>query len=108
MTGIFWNNDLNDTGPGYPGADNLNHYFTHQDLFDPAKTSAQFVGRISQASTNVSSYDRYTYYRMLSQLGTDSAPETGKLNLNYANLDANADKSPKDAPTCFVSRLMAS
>ncbi|MCL4786143.1 MAG: hypothetical protein KJ070_05020, partial [Verrucomicrobia bacterium] len=30
--------------------------------------------------------DRYTYYRLLSQLGTDSAPEPpGKIHLNYKN-----------------------
>ena len=30
-------------------------------------------------------YDRYTYYRMLDQLGSDSAPDEGKVNLNYSN-----------------------
>jgi hypothetical protein len=39
------------------------------------------------AGTNVSSYNRYTYYRLLGQLGTDSAPEpTAKMNLNFDNL----------------------
>src|SRR5262249_54439677 len=31
-------------------------------------------------------YDRYTFYRLLSQLGTDTAPEPRKINLNYDNL----------------------
>ena len=37
--------------------------------------------------TTVSTYDRYTFYRLLAQLGTDSSPESGKMNLNYDNLD---------------------
>ncbi len=41
------------------------------------------------AGTNLDSYNRYTFYRLLSQLGTDTAPEPGgKLNLNYCNVDA--------------------
>ena len=70
-----------------PGADLVNHYFTAQDLFNPTKTSANFVNRLNWASTNLSTYDQYTYYRMLQQLGTDSAPEDpDKLNLNYVNV----------------------
>lgn len=79
----------------YPwsGADNPNHFFTTQELFDKAKTSPQlpnqfgFTDRLQIASTNTSSYDRHTLYRLLSQLGTDSEPEPpGKMNLNYDNL----------------------
>jgi hypothetical protein len=37
-----------------------------------------------QAGTNVSSYDRYAFYRLLSQMGVDSTPASaGKLNVNY-------------------------
>ena len=80
----------------WAGADNTNHFFTHQELFDPTKTEMSvaqppvapgFIERLHQASTNVSTYDRYTFYRLLSQLGTDSAPESGKMNINYDNLD---------------------
>jgi hypothetical protein len=74
----------------YFGSENPNHYFTTQDLFDnnklPSRTGYDFVERLKIAGTNNSSYDRYTYYRLLSQLGTDSAPEApGKIHLNYKN-----------------------
>ncbi len=70
----------------WPGADSTNHFFSPSDFFDPAKTSPNFVARLLATSTNVDTYDRYTFSRLLSQLGTDSAPEPpGKLNLNYDN-----------------------
>jgi hypothetical protein len=79
----------------WAGADNTNHFFVlTSDLFDPAKVERNvtaptpgFIERLNQASTNNSTYDRYTYYRLLAQLGTDSSPESGKMNLNYDNLD---------------------
>ncbi len=90
----------------YPwaGADNTNHFFDlPSDLFDPVKTTYgvstgfitggnDFPTRLSNAGTTNTTYDRYTFYRMLSQLGTDSSPETGPsntalMNLNYDNLD---------------------
>jgi hypothetical protein len=81
----------------WAGADNTNHFFTHQELFDPTKTQTGvisptlgFSDHLMQAGTNVSTYDRYTYYRLLSQLGTDSAPDSGKMNLNYDNLTTNS------------------
>jgi hypothetical protein len=71
----------------WPGADNTNHIFTPQDFFNPNRTSPDFVARLSAVSTNIDTYDRYTYYRLLSQLGTDSSPEpANKMNLNYDNL----------------------
>ena len=36
-------------------------------------------------ATAVTTYDRYTFYRMLAQFGTDSAPEQNQINLNYSN-----------------------
>ena len=78
----------------WAGADNTNHFFTHQELFDPAKTeigvtppSPGFIEHLLAAGNTNSTYDRYTFYRLLSQLGTDSTPESGKMNLNYDNLD---------------------
>ena len=80
----------------WSGGDNPNRYFTTQDLFDSAKTRPgwlsagvpSFTDRLKMAGTNVDSYNRYTFYRLLSQLGTDSAPEpSGKMNLNYRNVD---------------------
>jgi len=74
------------------GADNTNHYFTPEELFNTNET-ASFGFHLLNAGTNtyggntIASYDRYTFYRMLSQLGTDTTPESGKMNLNYDNLD---------------------
>jgi hypothetical protein len=72
----------------WPGSDNTNHFFTIGELYDPTKSSVDFTTRLLSAglSTN-SSYDQYTFYRLASQLGTDSAPEpAGTINLNYDNL----------------------
>ena len=40
------------------------------------------------AGTNTDSYNRYTFYRLLSELGTDTAADApgDKMNLNYDNL----------------------
>jgi hypothetical protein len=71
----------------WAGADNTNHFFTHQELFDPAKTSVAFTNHLLSAGISNATYNRYTFYRLLAQLGTDSAPESGKMNINYDNLD---------------------
>ncbi|HEX3857151.1 MAG TPA: hypothetical protein VHY30_07645, partial [Verrucomicrobiae bacterium] len=94
------------------GSDNTNHFFDlTADLFDASKTSFgvsagqvaagnYFTGRLLNVGTNtfggstVSTYDRYTFYRLLAQLGTDSTPESGKMNLNYDNLDFNGNVIP--------------
>ena len=74
--------------PGWHGSDNPSHFFTSQDFFDPGKLSVGFSNRLNSVVTNNSSYNRYTYYRMLSQLGTDTGPEPDtKLNLNYININ---------------------
>lgn len=78
----------------WPGADNPDHFFTTQDFFNPNKAGAYpqggftFVDRLMQVQTNsLSSYDRSTFYRMVAQLGTDSAPDPDdKLNVNYINV----------------------
>ena len=87
----------------WAGADNTNHYFAlSSDLFDTNKvgvgvTPPGFTDRLLDAGTNTfggstnSTYDRYTFYRLLSQLGTDSAPEQNKINLNYSNAFAYFD-----------------
>lgn len=81
-------NDLDGTRLSlpWPGSENSNHVFSTQDYFDPRKTSVDFVNRLTSLGNTNSSYDRTTYYRLLSQLGTDSAPEQDKLNLNYKNI----------------------
>ncbi len=84
------------TNKPWAGADNTNHFFDMRELFDPTKTFS-FSTNLLNAGTNrwggtvISTYDRYTFYRLLSQLGTDSAPESGKMNLNYSNAVAYFD-----------------
>jgi hypothetical protein len=88
----------------WAGADNTNHFYSPDDFFDTTKTALglpaaqvaagnDFTGRLLDAATNYfggntnSTYNRYTFYRLLAQLGTDSSPEQGMMNLNYDNLD---------------------
>jgi hypothetical protein len=83
--GILANQD--DPTKPWSGADNTNHFFSlPSDLFNPAKSSFQFTNNLWSAGTSNATYDRYTFYRLLSQLGTDSAPEQNKMNLNYRNV----------------------
>ncbi len=93
------------TTVGWWGSDNPSNFFDMQDLFDrtksvPANLGAgqlQFCDRLQQAGTNTDSYDRYTFYRLLQQLGTESGPEKPKMNLNFANVDANGNIVPNMA-----------
>jgi hypothetical protein len=83
----------------WPGGYNTNGYYDVQELFDPNKTSAAFVNRLTNRAYSANPYDRYTFYRLLSQLSTDSQSPvsnklyfadyqrhyTNRLNLNYTN-----------------------
>ena len=92
---VFFVNNDNPTLP-WAGANNTNHFFTPDDMLDPAKTFS-FSTNLINTGTNFfggatnSTYDSYTFYRLLSQLGTESAPESGKMNLNYDNLDPGSN-----------------
>src|SRR5450830_328662 len=79
--------------PPWPGSDNTNHFFAlSSDLFDTSKNLGNFPGHLLNAGTNtfggttVPTYDRYTFYRLLDELGTDSTADSGKMNLNWDNL----------------------
>lgn len=84
----------------WPGSPNPSEYYDAQELFDTNLTSFQFVRHLLAPTTNtLSSYDRYTFYRSLAQLGTDSRPAESnrlyqsdfrlhpinKFHLNYRN-----------------------
>ena len=115
MTDTWWppagipNPNPNRVTQNFPwaGADNPNHFYTTQDLFDRNKFPVSgntkfkpfsFVDRLWMAGTNIDSYNRYTFYSLLSQLGTDSAPEPGgKMNVNYCNVDNNGYVVPNMA-----------
>ncbi len=87
--GTFRITDNDNTGRAWPGAPNPAQYFDPQELFsvsEPASTIDQFTNRLIGISTRLSTYDRYTFYRLLSQLGTDSVPANrDRVHLNYDN-----------------------
>jgi len=95
MTGFWLTNDFDppQLKLGWAGADNPNRFFDPQEFFDRSKMGSapvNFADRLRMASTNSeSTYDRYTFYRLLSQIGTDSAPEPPKIHLNAVNVDSN-------------------
>jgi len=95
----------------WAGSDNTNHFFSLSDFFNPnifrpagygiAANVPVFTDRLLNAGTNipaganqVPTYDRYTFYRMLSELGTESEPQVGKININYTNVDVQGDVQP--------------
>ena len=83
------------------GDDCPNPFFSTQDLFNPSTLLTTFSNRLysigktfnafNLSSTN--SYNRYTFYRLLSQMSFGSTPEPApypnsrKINLNYANVN---------------------
>lgn len=90
--------DTNFFGYGNPGATpwlgapQTNSYFSSpSELFNVSRSDLDFVTNLYSAGTNLSTYDRYTFYRLLAQLGTDTQPSVGKINLNYQNAIINYD-----------------
>lgn len=70
----------------WPGSDNPRRYFELSELLDTNTVPVTFLQRLLQAQNYLSSYDRYTFHRLLAQMGTDSVPANrGKVNLNYDN-----------------------
>ena len=76
-------------GTPWSGAASTNHYFTPGDFLDGSKlgtfTNDLRYGGTTNMGGYLPSYDRYTFYRMLDELGSDSTADDGKLNLNYSN-----------------------
>lgn len=93
LLGLTVDDDLSPAGKPWAGSDNVRTYVDLQELFDTNKVIAPAGGggpvwpaRLLLAQSGLSSYDRYTFYRFLGQVGVDSAPgENGKVNLNYKN-----------------------
>jgi hypothetical protein len=93
------------TTVSWPGSPNPNQFFTVHDFFNrppPQPLVMQgFQDRLRVAGTGPGTTNQHTFYRMLAQIGTDSAPEpmqvrkdrnTGRfngarINLNYDNLE---------------------
>jgi hypothetical protein len=79
----------------WAGSDNPNRFYSlMSDIYDPNKSSPNFVNRLNTAGAGPATYDRYTYYRLLNEMGTDTAPDDNRMNLNYDNLDANGKVIP--------------
>ncbi len=81
-------------------------------MFNPSET-AGFGIHLLDAGTNHfggttnATYDRYTFYRLLSQLGTDTTPESGKMNLNYDNLNPYLNGFPNTNGTASATNFVA-
>ena len=78
----------------WSGADNTNQFFTIEELFNTNETTTFGSDLLNANSsyfggTTNSTYDRYTFYRLLAELGSDSTPDSGKINLNYSNAVVN-------------------
>ncbi len=116
-----YENDVPDRS--WPGSDLTNRFADLNDLFDPqlgmsGRITGQFTNRAVARTSPLSTYDRYTFHRLMRQLGTDSGDgrfESGshpafsdlelgvnsvnpygfyrraKLNLNYAQSEPEGD-----------------
>ena len=58
-------------------------FFHAGGIVQSERNLAAFRQELLAAGNTNSTYEHYTFYRLLSQLGTDSTPESGKMNLNY-------------------------
>ena len=83
---------LNGANAPWAGSDNTNRFFALvSDVFDTSRNLGSFTAHLTAAGTNtfggttVPTYDRYTFYRLLDELGTDSAADDGRMNVNYSN-----------------------
>lgn len=96
------------------GAPLTNQYFgMPSDLFNTNKADlatlgySTFANNLYSAGTNNSTYDRYTFYRMLGQLGTDTAPSQDKINVNYQNVFVTYSTPPEAFASVPTSITMA-
>jgi hypothetical protein len=74
----------------WAGSMNPNGFYDVQELFDltlAAPGFTNFVTNLVSIGTNQGTYDRYTIYRLLAQLGVDSEEpdDRRKININYDN-----------------------
>lgn len=109
-----------DLNARWPGVDNPNRFASYEDLFKPRVSTnttdpidplkppyfGGFTRALRNASAGPGTYNRYTFYRLLSQIGTDTGtgPE-GRLNLNYVNIEGTnaTDMIPWEPTNFFVT-----
>jgi hypothetical protein len=110
------NVSLNDPIVAWFGSPRPRPYFDLLgELFDTSRGYNGFIGRMRGRMNNfLSHYDRYTFYRLLEQLGADSFPErpSWKLHLNFNNLssgqfDPAVDVSPSASPPLSPNYIRA-
>lgn len=79
--------DNDQTAASWPGSENPRSYFELNDLFDVSRVPAAFTNNLGVVQSGLASYDRYTLYRLLGQMGMDSRTTARqKINLNYDNV----------------------
>ncbi len=87
--------DNDDPSKPWPGSKNPQSFRDIQELLQVTKVSPGMVNRLRGSTTNVSSYNRQTFTRLLSQLGTSSDTNNiyvvdgrtyPKIHLNYDNV----------------------
>jgi hypothetical protein len=95
--------DVDDSKTSWVGGESKQHFFRPDDFYNrSAFDFPTFKSNLLYASLGAASYDRYTLSRMLTQMGTDSAPEkdlevvrrtdgrdeeiVNKINVNYQNV----------------------
>jgi hypothetical protein len=88
---------LRDVTRPWPGADNFGGYATISDFFDRTKTRSvsppdafggvSLAERLFRAGSDLgTTSNRYAFYRLISQLGTESVPAgRGRIHLTYTN-----------------------
>ena len=89
--GLATDNDETPQNKPWAGGDSPRTYVDLQELFDTNKVvdsatggRTPWPGRLLLAQSGFSTYDRYTFYRLLSQMGSDSGPAVrDKVNLNW-------------------------
>lgn len=112
--------DGTDRDARWPGVDSPNRFVSFEDLFKPRVSTntgvsidalkspyfGNFTRALRLASSGPGTYNRYTFYRLLSQLGTDTGlgPE-GRLNLSYKNIEGTnvTDMIPWSPTNFFVT-----
>jgi hypothetical protein len=107
MTNTWWPSRPNDADQArlarpWAGDQSPRMVFNHQELFD-ANSFPKLAEALRLAGAGDSSYDRYTFYRMLAQMGTDSSTDSSdQMNLNYDNL-ITRNPQGRTSATNFVS-----
>jgi hypothetical protein len=97
---LHYQNDLTRKWAGGTNISDIVQFQHPNELFSGNRTynqAATFLKRYGGAIPDVTDAanvaaavdDRYTFYRLMSQLGTDSEPEHGRVNVNFDNIDTD-------------------